>query len=556
MMKKFFMLSAAVLLSIAASAQDEIKHRFPEVKFTIKGESTNTEYTIPAWDVRFTSDGYIRIQKKKILGEREFLCRLVGRFAYYNGEENYKIPKETDTLIVNGKEYKANELKYSAVVPAGYATGESWAETNYANYEVITFKRTNKFALTSAEYTVPTINKTDQYGDFIIDEIAPYTYRNSSLTENSPSNWAKPKALIIPSGIKKIGRGAFFNLVDVKKVTIEGGGELNELPVQAFMNCINMKEITIPENVKTINGAALGGCTVLGKINFESTTSPESKTVTIDDSTYTAVQGTGSRKNFTKGKCVVNVPEGAVLNYATDETNTLWKYFIFASPFTIAKDAVTFCSPYYFTIRDWDYSKKVWKDGPREDLKAFYPTKAKTDNYAAKASEGKIVLKQITTSHAPKKFGLYLKGTAGTYESVFFPPYNSKSANGVGFLNTDAEKNNMLVGVTEDTYLTDIIQKDSENDYYVLKDGVFQPCTGGTLKAGKAYLKVPIGTFPTNPSAPNLMVSFEGDDDAPTGIQTVGNESENAEWYSLEGVKTSSPKNGIYVKNGKKIIVK
>lgn len=68
------------------------------------------------------------------------------------------------------------------------------------------------------------------------------------------------------------------------------------------------------------------------------------------------------------------------------------------------------------------------------------------------------------------------------------------------------------------------------------------------VPAGKAYLKV------DNASAAKFF-SMDGD---LTGIATAGADTPKADgiYYTLQGVKTAKPGKGLYIRNGKKVVVK
>ncbi len=89
----------------------------------------------------------------------------------------------------------------------------------------------------------------------------------------------------------------------------------------------------------------------------------------------------------------------------------------------------------------------------------------------------------------------------------------------------------------------------AENAGYILKDGVFQPSSGGDLPAGKAYLNIAVS------SAPVLNLNF-GDDT--TGIDMVKGEGfkVNGEFYNLNGQRVTQPTKGLYIVNGKKVVIK
>lgn len=69
------------------------------------------------------------------------------------------------------------------------------------------------------------------------------------------------------------------------------------------------------------------------------------------------------------------------------------------------------------------------------------------------------------------------------------------------------------------------------------------------IPAGKAYLEVANGT--AGPAA-----KFFGLDGEATGINSVKTAKADGAYYTLEGVKTTKPVKGLYIHNGKKIVVK
>ena len=103
---------------------------------------------------------------------------------------------------------------------------------------------------------------------------------------------------------------------------------------------------------------------------------------------------------------------------------------------------------------------------------------------------------------------------------------------------------NVLMGsATEEKEVT------TEGDIYILaeKDGeaVFAPSQVGTLAAGKAYIPKAAAE-----GAPYLRIG------GTTGIVNTVATPETNVYYDLTGRRTDQPKNGIYIVNGKKVVVK
>lgn len=78
------------------------------------------------------------------------------------------------------------------------------------------------------------------------------------------------------------------------------------------------------------------------------------------------------------------------------------------------------------------------------------------------------------------------------------------------------------------------------------KVGFALVANGVVIPAGKAYLEVPGKT----------AAKFFGLDGEATGINSVKTAKADGAYYTLEGVKTTKPVKGLYIHNGKKIVVK
>lgn len=108
----------------------------------------------------------------------------------------------------------------------------------------------------------------------------------------------------------------------------------------------------------------------------------------------------------------------------------------------------------------------------------------------------------------------------------------------------------------------------------VLKSGMFVGLSveSTEMPAGSAYLPIPASIVPAatrGEFANNLQYKFAeaeiitlkaiigGEDDGATGISRIASEVGNDTWYNLSGQRISTPtKKGLYIKNGKKVIVK
>lgn len=97
---------------------------------------------------------------------------------------------------------------------------------------------------------------------------------------------------------------------------------------------------------------------------------------------------------------------------------------------------------------------------------------------------------------------------------------------------------------------------DTSNDYWILKSNQFVRTKSGSLDSNKCYLKLPKTQF----SSPSLSLSRGLDlDDETTNVISIENgelKIENDKYYDLSGRRVLYPTKGIYIVNGKKIVIK
>ena len=114
---------------------------------------------------------------------------------------------------------------------------------------------------------------------------------------------------------------------------------------------------------------------------------------------------------------------------------------------------------------------------------------------------------------------------------------------------------NLLVGVPTTTY---VYPTDGEYTNFILANGIhginfYTLSEAGNIAGGKAYLKLPTSEIPVNSRALKLCFT----DEEITGINTAQNKmNSSSDFYDLQGRKVKSPVKGLYVVNGKKVIIK
>jgi hypothetical protein len=88
--------------------------------------------------------------------------------------------------------------------------------------------------------------------------------------------------------------------------------------------------------------------------------------------------------------------------------------------------------------------------------------------------------------------------------------------------------------------------------YYYIAGDEFHKATSGTLQSGKAYLKVETSAI----AARQLGIVFSDSEATGIGATLVNNGIVNNEFFNLQGQRVAQPTKGLYIVNGKKVIMK
>ncbi len=172
-------------------------------------------------------------------------------------------------------------------------------------------------------------------------------------------------------------------------------------------------------------------------------------------------------------------------------------------------ETVTLTKEYntYVPAKDLDFSGV-------EGIKAYYVT-------AVTATEA--TLTEATTVAAGE--GIIISGTPDDYEVPVAAEAVTK--------NTDNLLKTSGIAVND----------------YILYDGKFVLCSDGELAEGKAYL--PASAITSGAKVINIVFGGES-----TGISEVKKSEADSAIYNLSGMRVSKTQKGVYIMNGRKVIVK
>lgn len=150
---------------------------------------------------------------------------------------------------------------------------------------------------------------------------------------------------------------------------------------------------------------------------------------------------------------------------------------------------------------------------------------------------GEMLMTRV--QQAPAGEGLLLKGDPNMFYEV---PTTT----------TDMYYSNLLHGVTR---ATNIAPTSDGNTNFILEDEEFYAMKFKQFfDANTAYLSLPLSIADMTSE---VKMIFDDDDDIPTDITNLARtNSGQTEWYTPDGRQVTAPRHGLYIVNGKKVVVK
>ena len=160
--------------------------------------------------------------------------------------------------------------------------------------------------------------------------------------------------------------------------------------------------------------------------------------------------------------------------------------------------------------------------------------------YTAKYNETNDAVALTQVNRAPAKTGLILKGEAD--QTYTLPILASNEAK------LDAVTDNQLVNCVDAIWSTG-----RDNDYFLSNGKFVKSANNGWALPGKSYLYIKGGR--PNKSESPLRVYIDNTATAIDGITNNPVVKDDA-YYNLQGVKVQRPQHGVFIHNGKKVVLK
>lgn len=158
--------------------------------------------------------------------------------------------------------------------------------------------------------------------------------------------------------------------------------------------------------------------------------------------------------------------------------------------------------------------------------------------YASAVEKGKVTLTPISV--VPGYTGIIVKGDAGTYE---IPVVANADGLGTNYLKPIGNWEQNVTASADGTY--HYIFNESDATFSLVSETI-------KVEANKAYLETPTDITPAEGS-----IALEFEDEESTGISNIEvDKIEDDNYYNLQGMRVEHPSRGIYIHNGKKVIIR
>lgn len=383
---------------------------------------------------------------------------------------------------------------------------------------------------------------------------------------------------IVPPSVGRIDADAFYA---ASLIHIVLPSKLGYIDSGTFAQCYHLKDITIPATVKQIGNGAFHACTALKNMFFMPKTPPSFSTGSLhsipNHHSHTHPWGsiTGSTSEITiYAQLHISGQDGSVtktdhpVNYYTSEYADVIQKDEEIRPIQEVTNKYTFTMPSsgYMTLgRDFDVilpseltslvAYTVTEFNPEKGQVTLTAIKSKVTSTGTEKTRT-IPARYPLDGYDHGYIGVILKGTPGSTYYYYMPRNDYSTAERME--PADDYKNLAYPNLVE-TYR----EPEYQNTYkFVLNGGKIRRVTkAGILGYNKAYLrlsKLQVEQMYANGlGAKGLNVVFEdGETTTIEYAKTNIASKEDNKYYNLSGQCVENPTKGIYIKNGKKIVIK
>lgn len=385
-----------------------------------------------------------------------------------------------------------------------------------------------------------TISGTGAMADYTAANKQPWYSYVSSIT-----------TVVVEAGVTRIGNNSFRDFTNMTSVSLPDG--LETIGNFAFNGCTNASftTITIPASVTSTGTSIFNGCTYLATVEF----SAGSNLTGIGNNAFRYCNALGS----------ITIPAGvtSIGNYAFQSCTSLGSINIPASVTSIGTQAFDGCTSLAtITLNSNPYlngstvfpstaavTMNLTANGPVDEKywMTFFNNRynfvadENTQVFKAELSGTSIILHEVTDRIVTKAKAVILKSTGN--------PVMTKTAD----TSSNEDANSLSVVISSDG-----MTAPDPSTIYVLNNGsqgvgFYKLASGSKLGAYKAYLR-----YDGSGAGARAFIGF----DEATALGDAMRLTDNGEMtmdgeiYDLQGRQVKQPARGLYIKNGKKVVIK
>lgn len=360
------------------------------------------------------------------------------------------------------------------------------------------------------------------YNSIISD---PATFYNPMKETDLPGGafaGTKLTSIKLPTALTGIGARA-FRATSIQEMDLRNCDNLTQIGNGAFGYCTSLTNVVLPRKDMDFYGGAFTNCTNLETVYINSKiTEKTGSTTNFNNCTNAKLYVPMSLMDYYR-ETDASFKDYSSQYYPTLESGKLWRSFSFD--------------------RDLDYSGNIYS--------LFNTSEYLQARIVSAYDKNKRTFTVSNAGQYPSSEGVLIYGEGVANE--FYP---------VPAASTTSDPTNFLKGSGHGTL--SVPTHGSSTTNFILKNGDFYYSTGGTLAMYKSYLQLPenIEVASDKNSAKGFTMIF----DNTTGISDINaspTAAANGAIYNLQGVRVASGDDaaaslpaGVYIKNGRKFIVK
>ena len=347
------------------------------------------------------------------------------------------------------------------------------------------------------------------------------------IGNNSLRGLSKMTSLSLPEGLQTIGNNAFSSDNNESFTSVTIPASVTSIGTYAFQSCNGLTSITIPASVTNIGEYAFVNCSKL------STFTIPAGVTSIYRNTFAGCSSLGS----------IDIPAGvtSIGQYAFINCSELATVTLNSNPSigTYAFYNIKAGASVTMNLTGHEgESGEYWMTFYNENCSFRVPSTTKI--FMAELSGSTLILKELETDKiVNKNNAVILKSTSANITL----DYQTTDGGNVFTYNQLAGVSDPAGKTAANPSTTFVLNKTATNGV-----GFYRLTSGKTLGVGKAYL-----TY-----SGSLAPEFFGFDGNTTGIDAtlVNSEKVNSVVYDLQGRRVAQPTKGLYIVNGKKVVIK